>query len=111
MEALLSLLPSAMGVRARFVHTPTSVRLALTGLVGLLMQDVALTRDEVDDLMAGLPKSGERQTGPTRLSDWLDGIRDGLRRLYVSEFRRNYRGYRAGGYSSVWLGGSLRLTG
>ena len=37
-----------MGVRARLVHTPPSVGLAATRLVGLLMRDMALTRDEVD---------------------------------------------------------------
>ena len=42
-EALLRLLASTMGVRARLVHTPPSAGLALTRLVGLLMRDVALT--------------------------------------------------------------------
>ena len=46
-EGLLRLLASAMGVRARLVHTPPPAGLALTRLVGLLMRDVALTRDEV----------------------------------------------------------------
>ena len=91
-EALLRLLASSMGVRARFVHTPPSLGLALTGLVGLLMRDVALTRDEVDGLMAGLLTSGEPPTGTTRLDDWLDDYADGLGRRYVSELRRNYRG-------------------
>ncbi len=90
-EALLRLLASAMGVRARFLHTPPSVGLALTGLVGLLMRDVALTRDEVDGLMAGLLTSGAAPTGKTRLADWLDDNADGLGRRYVSELRRNYR--------------------
>ena len=52
-EELLRLLASSMGVRRRFLHTPPLVGLALTGLVGLMMRDVALTRDEVDGLMAG----------------------------------------------------------
>ena len=46
-EALLRQLASAVGVRRRFLHAPPSVALALTGLVGQLMRDVALTRDEV----------------------------------------------------------------
>ena len=88
-EALLRLLASSMGVRARLVHTPASVGLALTGLVGRLMRDVALTRDEVDGLMAGLLTSGEPPVGTTRLADWLEGNADGLGRRYVSELRRN----------------------
>ena len=91
-EALLRLLASAMGIRARLVHTPPSAGLALTRLVGLLMRDVALTRDEVVGLMAGLLTSGAAPTGTTRLADWLAQNGDGLGRRYVSELRRNYRG-------------------
>ena len=68
------------------------VGLALTRLVGLLMRDVALTRDEVVGLMAGLLTSEAAPTGTTRLSDWLDDNADGLGRRYVSELRRTYRG-------------------
>ena len=83
-EALLRLLASSMGIRRWFPHTPPRVGLALTGLVGLLMRDMALTRDEVVGLMAGLLTSGEPPTGTTRLSDWLAENGDGLSRRYVS---------------------------
>ena len=70
--ALLRLLASSVGVRSRFLHSPPSVGLALTGLVGLLMREMALTRDEVEGLIAGLLTSGEPPTGTTRLADWLN---------------------------------------
>ena len=89
-ENLLRLLASSMGVRARLVRTPPRVGLALTELVGFLMRDMALTRDEVDGLMAGLLTSGEPATGRTRLADWLKNHADGLGRRYVSELRRNW---------------------
>ena len=91
-EGLLRLLASSMGVRRWFLHTPARVGLSLTGLVGLLMRDMALTRDEVVGLMDGLLTSDEPPTGTTRLSDWLAENGDGLGRRYVSELRRNYRG-------------------
>ena len=91
LDELLRLLASWMGVRARLMHTPPSVALALTGLVGLLMRDVALTRDEVDGLMAGLLTSDAPPTGTTRLKDWLKRNAHGLGRRYISELRRNYR--------------------
>ena len=69
-EELLRQLASAIGVRARLVHTPPSVGLALTRIVGLLMCDLALTRDEVVVPMAGLLTSDAAPTGTTRLSDW-----------------------------------------
>ena len=81
-----------MGDRARLVHTPTSAGLALTRLVDLLMRDVALTRDEVDGLMADLLKYKATPTGTTRLSDWLAENGDSIGRRYVSELQRNYQG-------------------
>ena len=91
-EGLLRLLASSMGVRRWFLHTPARVGLSLTGLVGLLMRDMVLTRDEVVGLMDGLLTSDELPTGTTRLTDWLADNGDGLGRRYVSELRRNYRG-------------------
>ena len=91
-DALVRLLAAAVGVRARAVHTPPPVALALTRMVGLLLRDVVLTRDEVTGLLAGLLTSEAAPTGTTRLSDWLAEHADGLGRRYVSELRRNYRG-------------------
>ena len=85
-----------MGVRARLARTRPSVGLALIRLVGLLMRDVALTRDEVDGLMAGLLTSGAAPTGTTRLADGLDDNADGLGRRYVSELRPQLPGVVAG---------------
>ena len=90
-NALLRLLAFSMGVRSRLIHTPPSIGLALTRLVGLMMRDMTLTRDEVDGLMAGLLTSEAAPTGTTRLCDWLKDNVDGLGRHYVSELGRNYR--------------------
>ena len=90
-DELLRLLASAMHVRARLMHTPPSVALALTRTVGLLKGDVALTRDEVVGLVAGLLTSRAAPTGTTKLSEWLAVNADGLGRRYVSELRRNFR--------------------
>ena len=93
-QALLRLLASALGARSRLVHTPPSIGFALTGLVGLLMRDVVLTRDEIAGLMAGLLISRAAPTGSTSLSSWLDHNADGLGRRYVSELRRNWHPFR-----------------
>ena len=90
-DELLRLLASAMHVRARLMHVPPSVALALTQTVGQLRGDVALTRDEVVGLMAGLLTSKAAPTGTTKLSEWLAVNADGLGRRYVSELRRNFR--------------------
>lgn len=90
-EALLRLLTAAMGVRRRLLHTPPLVGHALTGLVGLLMRDVVLTRDEIAGLMAGLLTSDAPPTCQTSLRSWTEQNADGLGREYVSEIRRNWR--------------------
>ena len=70
---------------------PPSPGFALIRLVGLLLRDVVLTRDEVDGLMAGLLTSDAAPAGTTTLGEWLEGNADILGRRYVSELRRNHR--------------------
>ena len=89
-EELLRLLVSAVGARGRLVHTLPTLGFALTRLVGLLLRDVVLTRDEVDGLMEGLLTSGSTPTGTTRLGDWLNENGAVLGHQYVSELRRNF---------------------
>ena len=90
-EAVVRLLVSRMGVHSQLVRMPASVGLALTRLVGVLIRDVVLTRDEVDGLMAGLLVSGTGSTTTTRLEDWLTDTADTLGRQYESELKRNWR--------------------
>ena len=90
-EELLRLLASGVNARVRLVHTPPAVGFAATRMVGLLLRDVVLTRDEVDGLMAGLLTSHAAPAGTTRLGDWLTDNADAIGWRYVSECRRNYR--------------------
>lgn len=90
-EELVRLIAAAVGVSTRPVRMPPPVGLALTRLVGLMVRDVVLTRDEVDELMAGQFTSALPPTGTTRLSDWLHENSESLGREYVSELGRNFR--------------------
>ena len=47
-EELLRLLAKAVNARVRLAHTQPSLGFALTRLVGLMLRDVVLTRDEVE---------------------------------------------------------------
>ena len=89
-EELLRLVASAVGAPSRLLHMPPWAGHALTRLVGLVMRDAALTRDEVDGLMAGLLTSKAGTAGATTLNSWLAENRDSLGRNYVSELRRNW---------------------
>ena len=87
-EELLRLLAKAVNARVRLVHTPPSLGFALTRLFGLLLRDVALTRDEVDGLTAGLLTSHAAPDGTTRLIERLSKNVEALGCRYVPEVRR-----------------------
>ena len=69
LEGRVRLLASAVDARVRLVHTPPSLEFALIRMVGLMLRDVVLTRDEVDGLLAGLLESSSAPTGMTTLYD------------------------------------------
>ena len=83
-------LASSMSVRKALTPTPPSIAHAFTRSVGFVIRDLALTRDEVDGLLAVLLTSEDATTGTTRLSDWLEGNAVDLGRRYVSELWRNW---------------------
>ena len=69
LDRLLCLLALAVGARVRLVHVPASSGFDLTRLVGFLLRDVVLTRDEFDGLMTGLLTSDGTPMSTTTLAD------------------------------------------
>jgi NADH dehydrogenase len=55
------------------------------------VNDVVLTREEVDGLTAGLLVSKRPPTGKTKLSDWLAANADKVGVRYASELGRHFR--------------------
>ena len=90
-EALVRLVRSAVGSRARIARGPTAAGLALTRLAGALLRDVVLTREELDGLMRSLLVS-DAITGHDSFARWVTQNGDVLGRRYVSELARNFRG-------------------
>jgi len=90
-DDLVRLIGRTVGSRNRIVHvSPSLVRLA-SWILGKLVHDVVLTKDEVSALMANLLVSKQPPTGKTSLRAWL---RDNAGRIgveYASELRRHYR--------------------
>lgn len=87
---LVRLIAHAIGSRTRIVRTPPGMALFLSRIMGLLLRDVVLTKDEVRGLMAGLLVSEGQPTGDTRLSEWLQENCDRIGVSYASELRRHY---------------------
>jgi NADH dehydrogenase len=90
-EALVRLIASAMGCKARIIRIPVTMALALSRMLGLILRDVVLTREEINGLMAGLLVSQGPPTGRTRISEWLKKSADTFGTRYASELDRHYR--------------------
>jgi len=87
---LVALIRRAVGSRAVLLQVPPDLGLTLGAVVGRMVRDVILTRDEVRGLMAGLLVSASPPTGTTRFSTWLRDNAVTVGRTYRSELARHY---------------------
>ena len=71
---------------------PGPVVLATARVLGLLVRDVVLTRDEIRELTGSLLTSHHSPLGTIRVTDWVRANADTLGRHWSSELARNYRG-------------------
>ena len=90
-EGLVRLVADALGKRPRLLKLPANVALGLSQVLGLLLRDTMLTRDEVKGLTANLLVSDEPPRGTASLRAWLQEHADALGRRYASEVARHYR--------------------
>jgi NADH dehydrogenase len=88
---LARLLARTVGSRSHIIHVPPSLGYLFANLLGLLVRDVLLTRDEIDGLLANLLVTESPATGDTRLSEWLKENADKVGVRYASELKRHYR--------------------
>ncbi|MBI2781681.1 MAG: NAD(P)H-binding protein [Chloroflexi bacterium] len=91
---LVNLIRTAVGSRSIVLPMPHEVVLAAARLLGLLVRDVVLTRDEIRELTASLLTSSEPPRGLFRISDWVRENADSLGRRWSGELARNYRNIR-----------------
>ena len=89
-DELVALIGSAVGSEARVVHVRASMMGLMARLVGHLVNDVVLTREEIEGLMADLLVSSQPPTGETRLSTWVVEHAQTLGQSYASELARHY---------------------
>jgi len=89
-EELVRLIARKIGRRARIVHVPPPAALAASRLIGYLVRDVVVTKDELEGLMAGLVATEGPPTGERRLSEWLTENAASVGARYGSEVARHY---------------------
>lgn len=87
---LVSWIRDAVGSRSRVVRVPGVTVPAFAAVLGLVLRDVLLTRDEYQAMSAGLADTDGPATGPTRLSAWISehGAELGVR--YANELTRHF---------------------
>jgi uncharacterized protein YbjT (DUF2867 family) len=88
---LVALVARVLNSRTRIVHFPPMLALTLSRIIGLLKQDVVLTKEEVDGLLADLLVTDSPPAGATKLSEWLRVNSASIGSRYQSELSRHYR--------------------
>jgi hypothetical protein len=69
---MVRLIADKVGSRSLVVRTSPALAMFLLKIVGWMVRDVVLTRDELGALMLNLLVSKDPAVGTTRVSDWLD---------------------------------------
>jgi NADH dehydrogenase len=70
---------------------PVPAALAMARMIGLVVKDVVVNRQELDGLMAGLTASDQTPVaGRIKLTEWIDRHAAGLGVEWASEIGRNY---------------------
>lgn len=89
-KEMVDLIRTRIGSNSKIILVPAWIELSLSKIVGILVNDVVLTRDEVDGLMKDLLYSKEPPRGTTRLDSWLEENKDTVGIKYASELKRHF---------------------
>jgi NADH dehydrogenase len=85
---LVEELSRAIGVRRPIVSIPPTIGFFAGWLLGKLLRDVVITRDEIDGLMQGLLATASPPVGQIALSAWARQQATNLGRRYATELGR-----------------------
>jgi len=85
---LVATIGEIIGKPRRIISVSPGVGYALGWMMGRLVGDVMLTREEIEGLMQGLLYVNAPPTGQTRLTDWVRRHADTLGLRYTSELAR-----------------------
>lgn len=86
----IRLIADKIGSKAKTVHLNPELVLFLGKLIGYLVKDVVITKDEIGGLMANLLVSKTPPTALTSFSQWLEQNASNIGQKYASELERHY---------------------
>jgi len=81
----------AVGSRSVLVPVPGTLVPPMSAVLGLVLRDTLLTRDEYHAMADGLADTDGPATGQIAFSDWLTATKETLGRHYANELRRHFR--------------------
>lgn len=87
-RGLVETLSRILNVRRPIISVPPSVGYAAGWMLGKLLGDVTITREEIEGLMAGLLYIDAPPAGSMRLTNWAKENADTLGKRYASELAR-----------------------
>lgn len=87
---LIDLLKQTVRSRALVLHLPPWLTLLLAKIIGILLGDVTLTREELDGLMQERLYVGEPVLGKTSFRQWAEVNAKGLGTEYRNELKRHH---------------------
>jgi NADH dehydrogenase len=87
---LVRLIRDAVGSKAKIVHAPPSLTMLSIRVLNYFVNDIVLTREELEGLMANLLVSDQPPTCPTRFSEWLRENAEQMGLHYASELKRHF---------------------
>jgi NADH dehydrogenase len=90
-EELVRLIGKAVSRNTAFVKVPPNVGMFFGKLIGLVLRDVILTKDELEGLMTNMLTSEQEPNAKTKFSDWLDDNCRNIGTSYASELDRHFR--------------------
>jgi len=85
---LVQTVAQIIGKKRPIISIPPTLGLIVSKIVGKIVGDVIVTREEIDGLMADLLHVNTLPTGKTRLTDWAKSHADTLGKQYTSELAR-----------------------
>ena len=85
---MVEIIGKLIGRRRPIVSVNPSMGYLAGKMIGLLMNDVMITREEIKGLMANLLCVSSPSTGTTKLTEWINQNADRLGRRYASELAR-----------------------
>ncbi len=90
-KELVQLVGEKIGAKRAVISTPPRLALLAAQFLSLFLNDILLTREEVDGLMANLLVSHAPARGRIKFSDWLEDNKNTLGANYASEIAKHYQ--------------------